>query len=194
MKPLLSGSYFFFRSFLKRSTEHFEIQLSVFLWQKLFLYSLIHLGFLFLLSSCQRGGFGLGGTRHCSQYTYSEERRTWVDSSGREAFCTIADGDRVFEYLPGEGCSYLKDLFPDDGITQFVKMPIRIGSGEYSIAQMYCVKQRYIGHDNTGQVLLIDEGVFCFTEHDEVKGEYVFKSCKGVQRKSKDNSKINNPT
>ena len=161
MKQLLSGNYY------------------------LFTYSVIYLIFVFLFSSCLGGGgfgLGLGGLQHCSLYKYDEQKKIWVDSSGKEAACTIADNKRIFEYIPEKGCGYWKEFYPDETL-QFVEMPIRVGSGTHAIAQMYCVKQRYISHDNTGQVLLLDEGVFCFTEHPEVKGEYLFKSCEGVQRK-----------
>ncbi len=148
---------------------------------RLFTYSVVCLIFVFLFSSCP-GGFGTGSSQHCSMYKYDDQKKIWVDSLGKEVSCTIADNNRIFEYLPGKGCGFWKELYPDDTV-QFVEMPIRLGSGAHSIARMYCVKQRYVSHDNTGQVLLIDEGVFCFTEHPEVKGEYLFKSCEGVQRK-----------
>jgi hypothetical protein len=154
----------------------------------LFTYSVICLTFVSLFSSCLGGGgFGLGNQQHCSLYKYDEQKKIWVDSSGKEASCTIADNNRIFDYIPEKGCSFWTEFYQEDTV-QFVEMPIRIGSGTHSIAQMYCVKQRYISHDNTGQVLLLDEGVFCFTEHPEVKGEYLFKSCEGVQRKRPEDS------
>ena len=187
MKQLLLDSYiFFFKFFLKTCDCYFRTWLyNVVFWKKLSSYSFVYLIFVFLFSSCQ-GGFGFGNQKHCSQYTYSEEKKIWVDSSGQEVSCTIADGNRIFDYIPEKGCGYWKELFPDDTV-QFVEVPIRVGSGEHSIAQIYCVKQRYISHDNSGQVLLIDEGVFCFSEHAELENEYVFKSCKDIQRKPEDN-------
>ena len=169
MKQLLSGSYYQFFGFF------------------MVLFNLI---FIFLFSSCGNN-FGLGVERHCNQYTYNKEKQIWTDLSGQQVSCTIVDNERVFAYYPDQGgCNYWKKFYSDETI-QFLEVPIRLGSGEYSIAQKYCVKQRYISTDNSDQVLLIDEGVFCLAEHPdpEIQKEYVFTSCEGVQRKSQDSKK-----
>ena len=163
MKRLLSGSYYLFIGCF------------------ILLFNLI---FIFLFSSCSN--FGL--EKHCNQYTYNKKTQVWTDSSGQQVSCTIADNERVFAYFPDRGCDHWKQFYPDETV-QFLKVPIRLGSGEYSVAQTYCVKQRYISKDNSGQVLLIDEGVFCLAEHPEIQKEYVFTSCKGVQRKSQSDEK-----
>lgn len=135
---------------------------------------------IFLLSACNNFNFGL---KHCSQYTYSKDKKSWIDSAGKPVSCTIIDNNRIFFYDPVSGCEHVKKLFPQK-VFKITELPIRVGSGESAIVQRYCVKQSYISLDNTGQVLLIDEGVFCLAESQVEKDEYSFTSCKGVKKKS----------
>ena len=182
MKQLLSNNYcsaivFHFRTHLR------NISLTGLLNQ----YSYIRLAlsvlvFTFLFSSCNK--FNFGGVKHCSQYKYSKERKVWVDSFGKAASCTIVDNNRIFAYYPEKGCNYLKDVFHSDDTIKFSEVPIRVGSGEGSVVQTYCIKQVYVNLDHSGKVLLIDEGIFCLTEHSEVKDEYAFTSCEGVKKKA----------
>ena len=132
----------------------------------------------FVLSACNNFNLGL---KHCSQYTYSKDKKTWVDSSGKPVSCSIIDNKRIFYYDPASGCEHVKKLFPQK-VFKISEIPIRVGSGESAAVQRYCVKQSYISLDHSGQVLLIDEGIFCLAESEEE--EYSFTSCKGVKKKS----------
>ena len=130
-----------------------------------------------------------GGKAHCSQYTYSQDKGSWVDSSGNYADCTIVDNNRIFSYFPGKGCDYWREVYALDETVKFNELPIKIGSGKNIRPQTYCVKQQYVSHDNSGQVVLIDGGIFCFREHPEVKGGYSFASCEGVKKKAPEEKK-----
>ena len=152
---------------------------------------LILLCFLWL-ASCPN--FDLSGVQHCRQYTYNQEQQQWVDSSGQIVSCTIIDNNRIFAYYPEQGCNYLKEFFQTDTTVKFSEVPIRVGSSPSSVVQTYCVKQRYIELDNSGQVLLIDKGLFCLKEHPEKKQEYIFSSCDGVLRKPASQTKEKAPT
>ncbi len=139
---------------------------------------------LLLLSACGRH-FGFGSAGHCSQYTYSNERQVWIDAAGKRVNCTIVDNNRIFPYYPEKGCDYWREFYQLDETVKFVELPIKIGSGKQIIAQTYCVKQVYINNtDHSGQVLLIDEGIFCFREHPGGGEGYVFTSCTGVKKKA----------
>ncbi len=144
-----------------------------------------------LLASCPN--LNLSGVSHCRQYTYNQQQQQWVDSSGNIVSCTIIDNNKIFAYFPDQGCNYLKDHFQGDATVKFSEVPIRVGHGPSPIVQTYCVKQRYIELDNSGQVLLIDKGLFCLKESSEKKQEYVFSSCDGVYRKSSTSSDEREP-
>ncbi len=129
--------------------------------------------------------FGLGeSTQHCSLYQYNQENGVWIDSFGQQVTCTIVDNNRIFPYYPGEGCDYWREFYSIDPTVKFAEVPIKVGSGAHAIGQTYCVKQRYISKDNSGQVLLIDEGVFCLRAHPSIEKEWIFSSCEGVQKKN----------
>ena len=144
--------------------------------------------FVFILSSC-RSNLGLGSTAHCSQYTYSKEKQMWVDATGKKASCTIVDNQNIFPFYPEKGCDYWREFYHFQETVKFAEVPIRTGSGKYAAAQTYCVKQQYLSIDNSGQVLLIDEGVFCLKKHTEVEKDYAFASCQGVQKKAPESDK-----
>ena len=73
-------------------------------------------------------------------------------------------------------------MFPQKAF-KISEIPVRLGSGESATVERYCVKQTYVSVDHSGQVLLIDDGVFCLVESESGEGEYSFTSCKGVKRK-----------
>ena len=145
--------------------------------------------FLCLFSSC-KNNFLLGVEKHCSQYIYSTEKQAWTDASGQTVSCSIADGNRVFYYLPETGCSHWEQMFSHETV-KFSVVPVKLGSGKYATAQKYCVKEQYIDIDNSGQVLLIDEGIFCLKKHPGTQDEYVFISCAGIQKKSLQKESLN---
>ncbi len=128
-----------------------------------------------------------GGVAHCSQYTYSADKGSWVDSAGKSVNCTIVDRHRIFEYVAGKGCEHWQQHFKGDKTVKFVEVPIKTGSGQNILTQKYCVKQRYVSLDNSGQVMLIDEGIFCFREHASKQG-YVHSVCEGVKKKALEKS------
>lgn len=139
--------------------------------------------FILLFSSCS-GNLGLGQVAHCSQYTYDKGKQIWVNTFGKQVSCTIVDNQNIFPFYPEKGCDYWREFYHFSETVKFVELPIRTGVGQYATAQNYCVKQQYLSIDNSGQVLLIDEGVFCLTKHREVKEDYTFASCQGVQKKA----------
>ena len=128
-----------------------------------------------------------GGGAHCSQYSYSESKGAWTDASGKRVNCTIVDRQRIYNYMPSQGCEYWQKFFAGDATVKFVEVPIKSGSGQNTLTQKYCVKQRYVSLDHSGQVMLIDEGIFCFREHSSKDG-YIYSSCDGVQRKAAEKS------
>ena len=126
------------------------------------------------------GGGGGGGGGHCSQYKLNETTNQWTDALGNPVSCSIADNNKIFPYYPGTGCDTWREFFKTDPTVRFVEIPIKVGS--QTLSQIYCVKEQYVEKDNSGQVLLLDQGAFCLKEYD--KKEYVFSSCKGVYRKN----------
>ena len=155
---------------------------------------------LFLLSPYLLGcpaGLKAGGSQNCSQYSYNDQTRSWVDALGNPVSCSIADNKKIFPYLPESGCDHWRETFQADPTVKFVEIPIAVGSGQ-GILQTYCVKQRYISIDSSGQVLLIDEGHFCLRENKDREKEYFMASCAGVYRKRQDpasaNQTISEPT
>lgn len=130
--------------------------------------------------------FGLGSNiQHCSLYKYNQEKGVWLNSAGQQVRCTIVDNERIFPYYSGgTGCDYWREFYGIDPTVTFAEVPIKVGSGAHAISHIYCVKQRYISVDDSDQVLLIDEGVFCLREHPTVEKEYIFSSCEGVQKKN----------
>ena len=139
--------------------------------------------FIMLLPSCT-SNLGLGQVMHCSQYNYDKVKQTWVDTFGKKVSCTIVDNKDIFPFYPEKGCDYWREFYHFSETVTFVELPIRRGMGKYATAQTYCIKQEYLSIDNSGQVLLINEGVFCLKKHTEVKEEYTFASCQGVQKKA----------
>ena len=142
---------------------------------------LIFPGVVLLLSACMQA-FNFGGASgHCSQYTYDNNKQAWVDNSGQIVQCSIVDNNRIYPYVPGQGCDHWRKLFQHDPTVKFAEVPINAG-GKSAVAQTYCVKQRYLSKDHSGQVLLIDEGIFCLRSHPTVADSYVFQNCQGVER------------
>ena len=132
----------------------------------------------YTLTSCPSFNAGSGGG-HCRHYSYNETTKQWTDTLGNPVSCSIADNINIFPYFSEEGCSHWQEFFPT---VEFMKVPIRTGTGP--LLQIYCVKQGYVEVDSTGQVLLIDKGVFCLKEHAEQEKEYSFSNCAGVYRKN----------
>ena len=162
----------------------------------LLLDNFFYLSLLFLiLTNCPSFNAGSGGG-HCSQYSWNETTKQWTDALGNPVSCSIADNNKIFPYIPPGGCNHWQEFFQADPTVKFVEVPIRTGAGP--VLQTYCVKQRYVEVDSTGQVLLIDKGTFCLKEHAEQEKEYSFSSCAGVYRenpnkKTADNTQENKP-
>ena len=128
----------------------------------------------FVVSACFRGN--LATSTSCSKYQYSEEQQLWLDYSGRPVSCTMADGQRIFEWIPPKGCQHWVDVFAIDENTKVSEIVIQYGS----TGRKYCVLQRYINLGNSGQVLLID-GVYCLQQSDQGQNTYsLLSSCEGV--------------
>ena len=130
------------------------------------------------LSSC-RGVFS-GSAGPCSQYKYSSDQQNWVDAFNKPVLCSLADNKRFFEYIPDQGCDFWKEQYQMDDTVDFREMIIRTGKTGSSMGRKYCVLQRYIARDKSGQVLLIDDGAFCFVAHPEIKDNYVFTTCESA--------------
>ena len=130
------------------------------------------------LSACMGPVGGGGASGHCSEYKYDKNKGSWVDAQGQPVLCTIADGERIFEYLPGKGCSLWSRMHQSDESVHMSELVIRTGT----TAKKYCVLQRYFERDHSGQVLILG-GAFCLTQIDN-KREYAFLSCDGVERKN----------
>ena len=133
-----------------------------------------------------------GGGQHCKQYNYNKDKKQWVDALGNAVNCSIVDNNKIFPYLPDTGCKHWQETFKADTTVKFVEIPIRVDHNQGVLLQTYCVKQRYVELDNSGQVLLIDKGAFCLKENEDQEKEYVFASCDGVYRKRKDASPKSN--
>jgi len=149
---------------------------------KVFQYFVLFVAFFTLLSSCHNFiGGAVNTQKNCRLYQYDPEKNIFMDSSGNPVLCSIVDNERIFDYHPQLKCDPWIKHFQSDPTVTFNEIPIKIGVGDSAIVTKYCVKQRYIGLDNTGQVLLIDEGAFCLQE-TSVKQEFQFSSCEGVTR------------
>ena len=148
------------------------------LWSKFIIFFLI---FLFGCGQLLGGGAG-----HCSQYKYDEDEETWVDAFNKPVNCTLADNQRFFEYMPGQGCKFWKEQYQMDDTVTFKEMVVRSGKKGSALGRKYCVLQRYISRDDSGQVLLIDEGAFCFTAHPTMKNNYIFTTCKDKKEEDKE--------
>lgn len=144
---------------------------------------IITLSLLVYLPNC--GRFISGSLGNCSQYKYDSQKETWVDTFNQPVSCTLADNKRFFEYIPDQGCNFWKEQFQMNDTVDFREMVIRTGKSGSSIGRKYCVLQRYIARDKSGLVLLIDDGAFCFTEHSKIQNNYVFTTCKNVEKKDK---------
>ena len=127
----------------------------------------------------------------CSGYQYSEQQQSWVDYSGRPVYCTIADGKRIFDWIPPKGCQHWVDVFAIDASAKVSEIVIESGG----IGQKYCVLQRYISLGNSGQVMLIDNAYCLRQTSQQQTGQqqtgqqqtgqqgqdtYSFSSCEGV--------------
>ena len=200
-----------YRSYLKitnvelNGPRHFDVQatgkhvlglergsypLGIFLNKTLYLYLLC-----LCLTNCpslNQGGGGRG--RHCSQYTLNDRTKQWTDALGNPVSCSIADNNKIFPYLPDTGCDTWKEFFKADPTVRFVEIPIRVGSSSQNLLQTYCVKQQYVELDNSGQVLLLDQGSFCLKKYAEKEKEYVFSNCAGVYRKNPNSQKTDPQT
>ena len=117
---------------------------------------------VFLTSACNR--FSHKNTS-CSLYTYNEQTKSWVDSAGRPAICSIADGKRIFNWIPPKGCQHWVDMFAIDTSAKVSEIVIRTGD----VAKKYCVLQRYISLNDSGQVLVIG-GEYCLREQEPPMG------------------------
>ncbi len=137
---------------------------------------------VFCLFSCRQSLFS--GVQHCKNYNFDADKKTFVNSANQPVVCTLADNVRIFEYMPGEGCAYWRQSFQVNETVKFAEMAIQLGSGDNGVARKYCVLQRYIEHDNSGQVLLVGDqkGVFCFTspKNDQT---YTYSLCNNVYRR-----------
>lgn len=129
---------------------------------------------VFIVSACSSGN--LATSTPCSRYSYSEEQQRWVDYSGRPVFCTIADGTRIFEWIPPKGCQHWVDVFAIDPSAQVSEIVIQYGN----TGRKYCVLQRYMSLGNSGQVLSID-GAYCLQQSNQGQNTYsMMSSCEGV--------------
>lgn len=143
---------------------------------------------LFICFICLSGCKGIlsGSAGPCSQYKYDSDQQTWVDALNKPVSCSLADNKRFFEYIPGQGCNFWKEQFQLDETVDFREMIVRTGQSGSSIGRKYCVLQRYIARDKSGQVLLVDDGAFCFAAHPTIENNYVFTNCENADRE-KDN-------
>ena len=133
------------------------------------------------LSACMGiGSMGGGADGHCSQYQFDSKKQTWVNAQDQPVVCTIVDGERIFNYIPGEGCNLWKQMYEADDSAVISDIIIQTGA----TAKKYCVLQRYFEIDNSGQVLILG-GSYCFKQAGQ--GTYTFASCEGVQRKNPNN-------
>ncbi len=136
-------------------------------------------------SSCKLQSLETGGT-HCSQYQYSQEKKTWINQYGQPVSCSIADNVRIFDYQPGEGeeagCGLWKKLFNLDETIRFNEVPVRIGLADQSVTRTYCVLERSVELDNNGQVLLIADS-YCLQPYELNSKEFFFISCENIYKK-----------
>ena len=133
---------------------------------------------MFFSTSCNNSNpFGIGGTKHCSEYTYNKEQKTWVDATGQQANCTILDNERIFYYNSQTECQHWETVFKGDPTVKFKVVPIKVN--HQFLATKYCVKERYIELDNSDQALILGDGAFCLHEAEENKKEYRLISCEG---------------
>ena len=129
---------------------------------------------VFIVSACS--GNHLATSTTCSRYKYSEEQQRWMDYSGRPVACTIADGKRIFEWIPPKGCQHWVDVFAIDKSAKVSEIVIQYGN----TSRKYCVLQRYISLSNSGKVLVLD-GAYCLQESDQGQNTYsMMNSCEGV--------------
>ena len=133
------------------------------------------------LSACM-GVLPLGGGSdgHCSQYQFDSKKQSWVNDQDQSVKCTIADGKRIFNYIPGEGCNLWKEMYGSDESVVISDFVIQTGT----TARKYCVLQRYLEIDNSGQVLILGE-TYCLKQMGQ--DTYSFSSCEGVERKNPEN-------
>ena len=128
---------------------------------------------VFIVGACSSGHLK---STTCSRYKYSEERQGWLDYSGRPVSCTIADGARIFDWIPPKGCQHWVDVFAIDKNAKVSEIVIQYGN----TSRKYCVLQRHISLGNSGQVLVLD-GAYCLQESDQGKNTYsMMSSCEGV--------------
>ncbi len=125
-------------------------------------------------------------TTPCSGYQYSEKQQSWVDYSGRPVYCTIADGKRIFDWIPPKGCQHWVDVFAIDASAKVSEIVIEYGG----IGHKYCVLQRYISLGDSGQVLLIDNA-YCLRQTGQQGQSYSFSSCEGVSASDNQNTPSN---
>ena len=138
---------------------------------------------VFFSTSCNNlNSFGIG-VKHCSEYTYNKEQKTWVNAQGQQTNCTIVDNDRIFYYDLQKGCKHWEDLFKGDSTVKFKVVPIKTNS--QLLATKYCVKERYIELDHSDQALILGDGAFCLYEAEEDKTEYRLGNCEGILKKAK---------
>ena len=138
---------------------------------------------VFFSASCRFNSFGIGGMKHCSEYTYNKEQKTWVDATGQQANCTIVDNERIFSYDLNTECQHWEIFFKGDPTIKFKVVPIK--TSHQFLATKYCVKERYIELDNSDQALILGDGAFCLHEAEEDKKEYRLISCEGILKKPK---------
>ncbi len=153
-------------------------------YNNFYLFFITIIGSLYIVN-CSTSLFG--GNQTCKGYKYDAEKQSFVDTFNQPVNCSLADNFRIFEYLPDKGCSFWREHFKVDETMRFVEMVIRSGPQGTSIAKKYCVLQRYIEHDKTGQVMLInttDGGAYCFKAHSEVDDNYIVHTCDDVKRQS----------
>lgn len=140
---------------------------------KLYVKYLLFILVAFVVGACSGGHLT---STSCSRYNYSEEQQLWVDYSGRPVSCTIADGRRIFEWIPPKGCQHWVDVFAIDKSAQVSEIVIQYGT----TGRKYCVLQRYMSLGNSGQVLSID-GAYCLQQSDQGQNTYsLMSSCEGV--------------
>ena len=128
---------------------------------------------VFIVSACSSSYLK---STTCSRYKYSEEQQSWLDYSGRSVACTIADGVRIFDWIPPKGCQHWVDVFAIDKSAKVSEIAIQYGN----TSRKYCVLQRYIHLGNSGQVLVLD-GAYCLQKSDQGQNTYsMMSSCEGV--------------
>ena len=124
----------------------------------------------------------------CSRYQYSEQQQSWVDYSGRPVYCTIADGQRIFDWIPPKGCQHWVDVFAIDASAKVSEIVIESGGRD----QKYCVLQRYISLGDSGQVMLIDNAYCLRQTGQQGQNTYSLSSCEGVSASNSQNTSLNN--